>query len=544
MAWSFAIFAVVLAAELIGAYIVVYKGGHIMNDALARTANAYYVLYILPSKLASIGFVWNPLPSLLQIPILVFAQFWRPLATHGLAGSILTAIFAGINAGLLFRYFRLCGTGVKLSLLIAALWAFNPFIFFYGLNGMSETIFFTVILSGVFNFAMWMEDRNTNRLLIVALMMAMGFLTRYEILTMMVAFAASLLVIIYLMRDKASPFPTKPFGMGLSYTVSTFIVLFLPVVYIIAIWAIVNWTIMGDPFYFLGSAYSNEAQAAVGLADSLRFRDSKYAALLAFGYMSVRSLPFIAPLIVIVIERIFTRRLFKMDMVVFILLAGCFLGFHYVLLLTGKSFGWLRFFCYVMPVCLAWLPYEMLKLKNRARIASIVFLCIGLVVSAGMIPYYFSNYTLGSEEYPILFQPESERTNPQVALAQLLNEQHRDATILMDSFLTSSLIVNLENSENIITNTSDEFLAAIHDPHAYHVDFIVVPRPRGIGLLDTINDAYPDLFYYGVPSWAEFVAGNDMYRLYKVTPIEDEDEPEEETRHSMQNSITSVDIGS
>lgn len=512
--WAWAVFFIVLVTELIAAYIVVYQRYSTMTDAMARTANAYYVLYLLPSKLASIGFVWNPLPSLLQIPILLFTELWRPLATHGFAGSIITSIFAGVNASLLFRYFRISGSRVWLCLLIAFLYAFNPFIFFYGFNGMSETLFFTVPIAGIYNFAMWTEDRSTNRLLVTGLMLAIGWLVRYEVLPLILAFALSLLVAIYLMKDKVSPFKNKSPKMKREYTVATFLVLFLPVAYAIAIWMIVCWVIMGDPFYFSSSEYSNESFTALWV--------SHYNAFNAVPYIALQSLPFIPPFAVIVCERIATRRLIKADMLIFIFFSGCFVGFHYVMLVSGKSFGWLRFYSYIMPVCMAWLPYEMFKLRKWARALTAAGLCIGLAVSAALMPVYFANVDMGAEEYFVFHGEGGGGNSPlQMEIARELNQKYSDATVLMDSFSTSTIILNLEHPEKIVTNTSDNFEESLKDPRGYGIDYIVTIVPRDVGLLDMVNREYPDLFYYGVPSWAELVMGNESYRLYRVLPADE-----------------------
>src|SRR5262245_9211017 len=42
----------------------------IPNDASSRLANAYYVLFSRDPHLAAVGFVWNPLPSLMLLPVL------------------------------------------------------------------------------------------------------------------------------------------------------------------------------------------------------------------------------------------------------------------------------------------------------------------------------------------------------------------------------------------------------------------------------------------------------------------------------------------
>ncbi len=525
--WGWIIFVVVLIAELIAAYILVYQRNYIFNDAASRTANAYYVLFIEPPKLASIGFVWNPLPSLLQLPFLwLFNNIWRPMATSGIAGCVVTAIFAAGNASLLFRYFRQSGSGIAFSLIIIALYAFNPFIFLYGCNGMSETIFFTALIVGTYNFAMWMDDRINGRLLAVALVLAMSFLTRYEALTWILGLGVSLMVIVYRIEDIRSPFNPKPLRMQVDYLIGTGSVLFVPVVYTILIWMFLSLTIMGDPFFFLGSAYSNEAQRTS--YDYIVDNAGRYVELL--GYSLTLSLPFLPPAIVLLGERLATKRLLKWDMLVYVLLAGCFVGFHYTLLLKGRSFGWLRFFSYVLPLTLAWFPYELRKLSKKARkLTSFALVIVLALASPPLLLHYFQHKSLSFEEYEAFHG--NPYLNKQVEMAQIINEKYSDATILFDSFTTSMLILNLDHPENVITTTSDDFDKAVKNPMGYNVDYILASVDAGVGMMDAVNRQYPGLFDHGTP-WTELVEdmtmegagfGNNkdhdsVLRLYKVIP--------------------------
>ena len=141
-------FFAVFLAELIVGYYVNQIQHRILGDALSRAANAYYVLWIKPAHLASIGFVWNPLPSLLELPFMVFAQIWRPIASSALAGLFWTAAFTAGSAALIYNNCR----HFKLSSLatwgITLLFSLNPFIFVYGFNAMSEAFFiFFIILT-------------------------------------------------------------------------------------------------------------------------------------------------------------------------------------------------------------------------------------------------------------------------------------------------------------------------------------------------------------------------------------------------------------
>ncbi len=516
-AWTWLVFLVVLAAELICAYYVVYKDGRVMTDALARTANAYYVLYILPSKLASMGFVWNPLPSLLQLPILAFNKWWPPLASCGFAGCIVTAIFAGINAAALFRYFRIAGSSIWFSLLVVFLYAFNPFIFYYGFNGMSESIFFTVLIVGIYNLAKWTGDRANSRLLVIGLMLAMGFLTRYETMVLVVTFGFSLVVAIYLIEDIPSPFKPKPAQMKRNYGLATFFVTFLPVIYTVCIWMIVCWIIMGDPFFFYRSPYSNESltKIVLGTYASRYFHDP----VMALIYVAIRALPFIIPVLVIICERVASGRVFKYDMLIFLVLTCSLTAFHYLLLKSGSSLGLLRYFCYTLPAGMAWIPFELPQLKKLARALTSVALCAGLLLSALVMPRYLSNPELAYEEATLIHKAHSGDFVPQVEMAKIINEKYSHAKILLDSVSAFSLIVNLDHPENLVTTTSENFAHAMKNPQDNGIDYIVATIPKGMGNFDVINISYPHLFHYGVPDWVDLVESNPWVRLYKVLPM-------------------------
>ena len=49
------------------------------GDAVSRLANAFYVLHSRDQHFAAIGFVWNPLSSLLDLPFLLFNSYWNAL---------------------------------------------------------------------------------------------------------------------------------------------------------------------------------------------------------------------------------------------------------------------------------------------------------------------------------------------------------------------------------------------------------------------------------------------------------------------------------
>ncbi len=509
------IFGLVLVAELVGAYILIYKNHFQLADAMSRTANAYYTLYLKPAKLSSIGFIWNPLPSLLQIPILLFAGRWRSLATLGLSGSIMNAIFAAVNAVILFRCFKHYKIETAVSFAAVLLYAFNPFIFYYGCNGMSETSFFTAVIACVFCFIRWADVRQTKDIAIIAFSLGLSFLIRYESLALALAVLVCLVITVFFMRDKTSPFDGKKTPkMKRSYFTASGTVLFLPIIYFILMWVIINWMIMGDPLYFLDSSYSNTAQSAV-LYGYTRLESHLPKFLYMLWYSLVRMLPFLLPFAVLTVSRMATRRLFRSDYLLMLMFIGAFAGFHYILLLTGASFGWLRFFSFSLPVSMALFPYELSQLQKTARRRTVIGLLMALALSAVIIPnYYFKSFDLAPEEYEAFNMNDYNTQGKQRELAEIINEDYADSIILVDSFTTGTMIVGLDHPENLITNVSEDFMEAVDRPWSFGVQYIVVPRSaQGVGTLDAINKVYPNLEQ---EEWCILVEDIDYFYIYKV----------------------------
>lgn len=508
------ILIVVLAIQVYGAYYFLYLRGYILSDALSRTANAFYVTNIHPQKLASIGLIWNPLPSFFQLPFLAFSNLWRPLATHGVSGGIVTAIFSAINAGYLFRLFKRYSLSTFLALVFVALFTFHPFIFYYGSNGMSEILFFTCIIVCVSCLCNWMEKRLLYDIMILAVMLAFGFLCRYEALALAAGIGTALIIVIFFMKDEFSAFKTKTLNQKFDYTIATGLVVFLPLLFSVLVWIMLNWAIMGDPLYFLSSTYSNTAQSEYILnPDVIHAMSSPINSLL---FVFDKMLPFLLIFFVITVERIITLRLIKADYFILLVITASLAVFHYIMLITERSFGWLRFYSFTLPICIAWLPYEISKLKGVIKSVSVFAFILALLLSGAMIMTYYESQYYAPEEYEAFNQTDVSGVAKQNAVASRINEVYFDGVVLMDSFTTSGLILNLDYPENLIINTSESFQYAIKEPWKYGVRYFVITDPKaGVGNLDALNIEHPGLFEYG----AEWCVEREHVGEFKIFEV-------------------------
>src|SRR5688500_4870609 len=102
---SVTIFASVLILNLIAVWFVVDRLQLLPGDALARTYLAWRVLLGEEKKLANIGFVWTPLPSILQLPLVLLP----PLRFHALSGNLITAVAGAGNVVVLHALARQWG---------------------------------------------------------------------------------------------------------------------------------------------------------------------------------------------------------------------------------------------------------------------------------------------------------------------------------------------------------------------------------------------------------------------------------------------------
>ncbi|MCO7174816.1 ArnT family glycosyltransferase [Sporolactobacillus kofuensis] len=494
------------------------------GDAVSRVANAYYVLFSHDPHLGAIGFVWNPLPSLLMIPILLLTPLCKALASEGIAGIILTSLFAAFTAVLLFKSLLRRKQPFLFSFAIVLLFSFNPFLFLYGANGMSEMLFIYFIMFCVIAFVDWMDEkRSVASMIMIGFALALAFLTRYESILFGAALALSLLIIIWSKRNKEE---AAVYGITYTYNkweASEWLAL-LPVIYTGIIWIVLNWVIMGDGLFFLRSNYSNLAQSE-GLSKNPTIGPviGHYGATLLF--VLERSIPFLLPLLTILMIRIIRRRVFSAGFLCLILLVLSIPVMQIYMLDKGASYGWLRFFVYPFVITLAWLPYELQKLKEQAKHLYILGGCVTLILlsaSAYATGYAMNNERLAPEEYQAIHYNQSptyfsNRLSLHIAddLDQLLHK-HKHASLLVDSFNGFQIILDMKQTNQLIITSDLDFKKKLNNPVKEKVTYILIPKPEGVATLNAVNEHYKNFYYKGADFAKLDKTYDDQWRLYRV----------------------------
>ncbi|WP_035121705.1 glycosyltransferase family 39 protein [Cohnella panacarvi] len=507
------LFIGIFAIEFAAGYYVSHVIGFLHSDAISRVANAFYVLYSRDPHLGAIGFIWNPLPSFLELFFLLFYPLYPPLASSALAGILLTSLFAGATAVLLFRTGRKFDMSVAMSLTIALLYGLNPFMFLFGANGLSDVPYMFFLILAITRFCVWIRFRAIGSLVVAAFALAFAFWTRYEAVPFGFSFAASIFIVVYLMqRDKEYSWKEK-----WHKSEATSVLVLLPIVFSSALWLFFNYSIMGNPFYFLNSEYSNDAAALV-LKNDEQFQRIFRTPWTILQFVFEKTFWYSVPLLGVLIVRTITGRLRDWDTAVLLLLFCAVPGLQYLLLLRQTSFGWFRYFMYVFPVVVAWIPYEMNRVGLRLRRTSFAILAGSLVVSAVMLGYAMTNPNIAPDENNYLtIKTTNEHYQRQLVERDLARwiEVSIDGTVLTDSASAFTILVNSREPRKYLITSDYDFRDAVLRPLDYAIDYILIPKPLN-NVQSTINMQYPDLYEKGA-EWVELEREfGGLWKLYRI----------------------------
>lgn len=509
---------IVLSLEFAAGYYYNVYIGFYHTDGISRVANAFYVLYSRDPHLGAIGFVWNPLPSLVDLVFLLLYPWIPAMATKGIAGLLMSAIFAAATAGIAAQAFFKRGLPGWSAVAFSLLFAFNPMIFIFGFNGMSDAPFMFFVVLSIVCFLNWLDTNKTGELVIASFSLAFAFWSRYEAVPFGFSMILSSVIAVMLYQTYGR---TDKAGIRIKWsrTEGVLLIIALPLLYSGLLWILMNAVIMGNPFYFLNGEYTNVAQ----IEGHLNY--SQYAAMLgnpvnSLIFAAKKVLVFSSPLIAILILKLLNRRIFKWDTLILI---GMFVSIpllQVLMLLRGTTLGWLRYFIYVLPVSFAWLPYELSKIKRKWHISIPL---VAMAVNFGILSYAITQPSIAPDENKFLQNSFGQHNEAYydwknfTAIAEYLDEYYPTSTILTDSFSAYFVILQSKYPKRFYITSDKDFKKAVTDPKEYGVDYLLIPKPGSSSVISAINNAYPDLYGRG-SEWAELARdfGYD-WKLYKVT---------------------------
>lgn len=490
--------------------------GFYEGDALSRTANAMYVVKGRDPHVAAIGFVWNPLPSIAQIPLVLALD---PFGLVHLAGPVHSALFGIGSLVAIDRILRLLDVGNARRRLLLLAYGLHPMIVFYSANGMSESPLLFFMLLATHQFLKWTKRGGTQALILFALASACTFLVRYEGLAFCAGGVVALTFAFFVGKDLE---PDRLEAILLTYLV--------PVAYVAALWVFFNAVFVGDPLYFYNSSYGNLAQTAgfrTGLQTYLSLVIGNIASSLSYaGTRWLVVMPVIVPIALVALY----RGLFRREHVTFgvLAMAGTLPAFHAYLVFSGTSFGWLRFFLYSIPFAVVMLPIALAPLIGSRRLHSAAW-SLALVATFAGWPaglWAMAQPDLGREEWEItrhLIQPEvvqvppSFRFTTEKRMAEYVDALPGKPVVLMDSAYAFGVNIFARDHTRYAITSDRDFKQILARPDAGLITHILVPNPRSA---EAVGIALPGIWQNG-RAYAELevdFGGLNGWRLYRVTP--------------------------
>jgi Dolichyl-phosphate-mannose-protein mannosyltransferase len=513
-------------------YVLMMRYNLFEGDAASRVANAGFVLYSRDPHLSAVGFVWNPLPSLVEVPILLVDHWWPELRTRGLAGVIQSAAFMAAAAVMVRRIALDRGVGSGWHRISVACFALQPMIVLYGASGMSEAAETFCLLWCVRHLMLWSDDPRIRDLAWAGIALGVGYLARYEVVP--AALGAAVLVAVLVARRANAE-------TRLASTLSQVAVVLFPITLATAIWALSGWVVNHELFATLTSQYGNERQVT-----SMRQRgDLVGDSPSQWVVISARLLgiqPFVGIAAAAAVAYAAVAR--KPATLVPVAIFGPVLAFAAWGQYSSTTFGWFRYFLLAIPmvVCIAlacWTPTDGQRPpwaaeKPASRFAG-VLLCVSILVGFPVTVRAALNEHIGNQPYQSgfnsLLHPQRYPAEDQPARQLMVNDrrlgdyldrhQLPDGAVLMDTAYTWGVWLSSADPKQFIITSDYDFKAALNRPWKYGVTYLLVTNPSYTDA-DAINLRYPTLWNDGA-GFAKLVmsvdgaAREERFRLYKVT---------------------------
>ena len=497
----------------------------IVGDAWSRVGNAYYVFFSRDPHLAAMGFVWNPLPSMLEIPLVLARALWPPLVQQGFAGSIVSVLAMGGAVYQLYGILADWHVPREGRLTLAALFAVHPMILHYGANGDTEALFLLLLLITMRYLSRWLESQRLQPLVVACVALALAYWTRYE--TAVVAATVIGLVTLVTFRRSRGPWRER-----MSASVADGLVVGSPFAFAFSSWSLASWVIVGHPFEQFSSIYGTTSQLQTGPLFSGTSRDAFLLAVSAIRGLEPGLGIVVVLSVVLALWRRDARWLAPFSV------AGSVLAFAVGAWVMGKTGGWIRYDIAVIPLATLCGGYLISrsprsgtgKVPHRiaiyARRALVFALGIAAVVALAIaVPSAWATMRdpqLGRGEYNKVDDVPQYLIGGDVAT--YLDQLHLPAgSVLLDVFLGFPIVLQSDNPRQFVITPDRDFRPILADPQAFGVRYILVPPSDGLGTLDAVTRRWPGVYETGaglgrlVREFGVSTGNTSLkWRLYKV----------------------------
>lgn len=499
-------------------------------DAPNRVANAGFAIFARDPHLSAIGFVWNPLPSIVDIPFVSLSRWWPALKYYGIAGVIQSALFMAGTA-LMVR-------GIALDRGLPKGWrwvavgavALHPMIILYGGSGLSEAAEMFCLVWCVRHLMRWCDTERVGDLAWAGIALGTGYLTRYEVVP--AAIGAVLLV-------GAVSWHRSRYADRLQTTVLNLAIIGFPIAVTIAVWAVTGWIINGELFATFSSQYGNSSQVAQRLAHVGRNDAGSGWLVIAARLLGMQPLTGFAVAMAVLVAVL--RR--QVNTLVPVAVLGGTLTFAVVAQHFSMTFGWFRFYLLAIPmvVCIALACWPTTRARHtreapekRSTHAAAALLATSVLVAVPVTTPLILNEDIAygqlESSFVSLVDPVSHPPEREPSRRRLISERQLAAwldaknlpngSVLMDTFLAWGVWLSSDHPKQFVITSDYDFSAALNRPWDMGIRYIVATNPR-LNIPDAINRRYPNLWSTGagiatLVYAADGTTTDEMFRVYEV----------------------------
>lgn len=515
------------------------------GDAQARVANAFYVMFSRDPHLAAIGFVWNPLPSMTVMPVLLLSKLWPPLAERAFAGNILSAVCMAAAVAILRGILGDLRVRRGAAVLLTLLFAFHPMIAYHGANGLSEGLFLLTLMVATRYLIRYLDTGAPGVLVGSGVSLGIAYYARNEAIA---AIALATAVVLFARARTTEGAPRERFRAALVDAV----LLVAPGLFAFVSWAAASWLIVGSPFEQFSSEYGTASQLQAMTAVGFQLRDTSLATR-----MVILMAPMLGVSAALAGARAWRRRDIRPLAPAAVL--GGVLAFALAAYLGGQTAGWFRYFITAVPLTIllagfsvAPAPSNALKMDSRPdRAGRRAPAALAVAVSAALAgpsivggTVAMSDPRVGQEEYLHLayaFKPgqaaadgsaptprdrslrERELFPASIRIATYLDGLNLpDGSIVTDTFspCVPFMVLASERPKQFVITNDRDFEQILGDPVTFGARYLLVPSDSNLAQLDAINREYPSLARdgAGIASLGKEIreVGCPVFRLYEV----------------------------
>ncbi len=549
-----AAFVVPFAGYLVVGFLLALHFHSYSGDAQSRLANGFYVLFGRDPHLAAIGFVWNPLTSLIELPLILLSPVFPALIHEFLAANIMSALAMAGACYQLYRFFEDLDLGPPARWGLLACFALNPMIIYFGSNGLSEALFTFTLVASARHLCRWLRGGQLRSLVISGAWLGWAYMARNEAVGAACLATLVVLAMTYYRTD-------GPPRRRRQAAVTDAVLFAAPVTVAFVGWALVSWIIVGQPFEQLSSAYGTASQLQL-IGSGAFLGATTIPARFRYVVVAAWSMAPFLPILAILAARKGWRSRDPLVLGVLSILGGV-CAFEVAAYSLGQIEWAYRYVIYTISLsvmlagCLAApalisirgglrsmpAPWTLVAgrrsfaLRSAPALLALALLLPG-VISTGQAMLYTSVDLADQQVLNWVIWPNSQaaRANPErakwgaiVAEARNLDNLHLDeGGIMLDNFepCMPQLVLSSSRPAQFTIPNDRDFKKKLGSPYQFGIRYFLVSAPKGYGSVDALNVEYPSLYTQGIGPDGPLatkvaditMTGCPPFRLFKLIP--------------------------